>query len=75
MQQTLRNETTTAIEPQSKREHCEDGPVLDDEAALAHLETDIELDPGGDPVKGIAIGLLIGAAMWTALAVVLVQFW
>ncbi len=75
MQQPLRNETTTAIEPQSRREHRDDGPVLDDEAALAHLEADVGLDYGGDPVKGIGIGVLLGAAVWTGLAAVLVQFW
>ena len=75
MPQTLRTEKTLASKPQTKREYRDDGSVLDDEAVLQHLETDFEPGAGGDPIKGIAIATLIGAATWIALAAALTLLW
>ena len=78
MRQVHRKETTAATEPEHERERRDDAPILGDEAVLEHLEasceTDIGLDDGGDPIKGLAIGVIVGAAIWIALAAILLLF-
>ena len=72
MGQALHKETAAAAKPERDRQHRDDGPVLEEKVVLTHLETDsetdFELDAGGDPVKGIGIAVIAGAAIWIALA-------
>ena len=72
MERALRKEVPTAIEPEIKRDHCDCDSVLDSEGVQAHLEADLELDPGGDAIAGILNGVLIGALIWGACAAVVV---
>jgi hypothetical protein len=79
MRHVLHKETTAAAKPERERQRRDDGPVLEAEAVLAHLEADRETDSklaaGGDPIKGIAIAAIAGVAIWISLAAALVLFW
>ena len=76
MRHALKSETKETVAPRTRRrDDPDDAPVLSNEAVLAHLEADFEFDPDGDPIKGIAIALVIGAAFWIVLAAALVIPW
>ena len=78
MRQVHHKETTATTKPDRERERRDDAPILDGKAVLEHLEasceTDSGLDDGGDPIKGLAIGVIVGAAIWIALAAILLLF-
>ena len=64
----MQNVLRKIAEPESEPSHCDDESVLNDEAAFALLESDLEFDRGGDPIAGIGNGVLFGAAIWIAFA-------
>ena len=75
MQQAARSNSMAAPGRPSRRTDCDDGPVLDDEAVLAHLEADFIPEAGGDPIVGVAVAVLAGAIVWLVLAVGISSFW
>ncbi len=78
MRHALRHPTAPTEE--LRRDPEDSAPLLDDEAVLAHLETDLYSDPydyhGGDPVAGIFNGVMLGLAIWiVVIAAIGVVFW
>ena len=78
MRQVRRNEAAAPRKPERRREHRDDVAVLEDEAVLEVLEaareTDAKPENGGDPIKGVGIAVIAGAAIWASLAAALVLF-
>lgn len=78
MRQVRRKEATAARKPERERERRDDVPVLEDDAVLEVLEAAREINArqehGGDPIKGVGIAVIVGAAVWASLAAALVLF-
>ena len=72
MRHAQRSDTATGSKQQHSQHYRKDDDVLDDATVLAHLEADFEPDCDGDPVRGLAVGVSLGTAIWLVLFAVAV---